>query len=234
METQAIPAVNARPAQVRLRVMDSGSGMSSEIMSHMFEPFFTTKAPGQGTGLGLSTVYGNVIQSGGEISVDSELNAGSSFTLTWPVSTVPPRSVGESQDPARGGHETILLVEDEDIVRHVATAALKRKGYHIIQASSGSDALVKWETCKNKVDLILIDVVMPGMNGNQVAGILTANAPDIPVLFMSGHTEDVVLHKGIIDHGIAFIQKPFSAESLSHKVREILDSKVSAPISTSK
>ncbi|MBY0490157.1 MAG: response regulator [Gemmatimonadaceae bacterium] len=211
-----------------LSVSDTGSGMSQEVQSHLFEPFFTTKEQGKGTGLGLSTVYGIVRQSGGVLWVYSEPGQGSIFKVYIP-------QAGEVEDPVPPprpdtatlrGTETILLVEDDAKVRLVLSAILKRAGYHVIEAANGGEALLICEQHGGTIPLMLTDIVMPKMNGRQLAERLRRIRPDLRVVFMSGYTENVVVHHGVVDSGIDFLQKPLTAEVLLPKIREVLDRRV--------
>ena len=209
---------------VMLAVSDTGIGMSKETQARVFEPFFTTKARGKGTGLGLSTVFGIVKQSGGTIWLYSEPEAGSTFRIYLP------RVVGQV-DAARpatpitstGGTETILLVEDDEQVRIVAGDALRRAGYRVLVTGGPDEGLRVAREHPAPIDLLLTDVVMPGMNGRAVADQVLAQRPGIRVLFMSGYTDDVILHHGVFDRGVAFIQKPLTPLTLTRKVREVLD-----------
>ncbi|MFN8669997.1 MAG: PAS domain S-box protein [Gemmatimonadaceae bacterium] len=218
------PDATAGP-HLMISVSDSGSGMSREIQSHLFEPFFTTKPAGKGTGLGLSTVYGIVKQSGGTIWVYSEPGQGTTFKIYLPRAESPEETPAPPR-PAmahRGGRETILLSEDDPQVRTIVSAMLRRAGYHVIEASNGGEALLICEQHGGAIQLLLTDVVMPKMNGKQLADRLRTLRPELKVLFMSGYTENVVVHHGVVDSGIDFLQKPITAESLLPKVREVLD-----------
>jgi PAS domain S-box-containing protein len=207
---------------VMLSVSDTGVGMTPEVRQQVFEPFFTTKEKGKGTGLGLSTVYGIVKQSGGNIWVYSELGQGTTFKIYLP-------SVDESLEEEREkvtreefprGSETILVVEDEEDVRRLAVRALERQGYRVLEASCGDDALV---LSKEPIHMMLTDVVMPGMSGCQLADRLTPFHPKMKVLYMSGYTDNAIVHRGVLEEGVNYIQKPFTIDKLMRKVREALD-----------
>jgi PAS domain S-box-containing protein len=211
---------------VVLSVNDTGVGMVPEVREHIFEPFFTTKEKGKGTGLGLSTVYGVVKQSGGNIWVYSEPGHGTTFKVYLP-------QVDEPLEEARkkvvwekfpGGSETILVVEDEEEVRKLAVTILKRQGYRILEAAHGGDAFLICEQEKGRIQLLLTDIVMPEMNGPELARRLRYFYPEMRVLFMSGYTDNAILQHGLLDKEMFFLQKPFSVEALVSKVREVLDS----------
>jgi PAS domain S-box-containing protein len=209
---------------VLLAVSDNGCGMDDVTRAQAFEPFFTTKEQGKGTGLGLSTVYGIVKQSQGNIWVYSEVGQGTTFKIYLP-------RVEEEAEPIRppegvkslaGGQETILLVEDDEMVRGIARAILRQAGYKVLEAADGESAM---ETCRlheGTIHLVLTDVVMPRMSGRVVADRLRELRPDLSVLFMSGYTEEAVVHHGVLNAGVNFIEKPFTPESLTSKVRQVL------------
>jgi len=207
-----------------LTVTDTGVGMNEATRRRIFEPFFTTKAPGQGTGLGLSTVYGIVTQTGGHISVDSAVGEGSTFSVYFPRVAEPvadasrPRAV----EPARGT-ETILVVEDEAAVRKLVQRILQRAGFVVHVAESLAEALLIVEHHGNAIRLLLTDVVMPGMSGPDLAEQLQVRRPDLKVLYMSGYTEDVTVSQGVLGREAPFIGKPFDGSALTRKVREVLD-----------
>ena len=210
---------------VVLTVTDKGSGISHENLIHIFEPFFTTKGEGKGTGLGLATVYGIVKQSGGSISVKSTLGQGTSFTIYLPrVGTVSTqdRPVPPPRESSKGS-ETILVTEDEDIVRKVVVRGLQKKGYTVLHASSGKEAVKIGEQHAGPIHLLLTDVIMPGMNGRELAELMIQKRPTLAVLYMSGHDKEIITQRGVLEPGMTFIEKSFSAESLCHKVREVLD-----------
>jgi PAS domain S-box-containing protein len=212
-------------AYVRLTVRDTGHGMDEEIQSHLFEPFFTTKAKGKGTGLGLSTVYGIVKQSGGSITVESRPGKGTTFKIYFPLVEEGPQlteGVVGASDPARG-RETILLVEDEPSVRGLVFEALRLKGYTVLEARHGIEALLTGTKHMGPIHLLLTDVVMPQMSGPEVADKLTIVRPDMKVLFMSGYPDHPVFAQGGLKKATAFLQKPFTPNVLVQKVREVLD-----------
>ncbi len=210
---------------VQLSVTDTGCGMDEETRLRLFEPFFTTKGPEKGTGLGLATVYGIVQQSGGHIDLVSEPGRGTTFHIYLPRSkaSLSPEEAALGAGAARGGAETVLVVEDEDAVRSVIRRALQGAGYTVLEARGGADAIRLAEQHGGPIHLLLTDVVMPGLNGRQVAERVTALRPGARVLFVSGYTDDTLVRHGVHGEGLAFLQKPFTAEALNRKVRELLD-----------
>jgi two-component system, cell cycle sensor histidine kinase and response regulator CckA len=221
--------IGDRPMQtpgpyVMLAVSDTGVGMDPETQAQIFEPFFTTKPRGGGTGLGLSTVYGIVKQTGGWIWVYSEPGRGATFKLYFPLTA----EATDAQVPAAApttmrGHETILLAEDQPEVRSVAVAVLTRAGYHVLSAASGAQALTIARATDAPIHLLLTDVIMPHMSGPDLARQLQAERPMTRVLFASGYTDDAVVRHGVLHDDVAFLQKPFTPQSLLVKVREVLD-----------
>jgi PAS domain S-box-containing protein len=219
------PGALTGPA-IKLSVADTGSGMDEATLSRIFEPFFTTKSLGKGTGLGLSTVYGIVKQSGGTIAVHSELERGTRFDIYLPreIAGSPSAPPGEAvaAAPARGS-ETVIVVEDEPGVRELACRILVAAGYHVLAAASGDEALRLWERQGGEVRLLVTDVVMPGMSGRELADRLLTRSAGLKVLYMSGYTDDAIAHRGVLDPGRHFIDKPFDAAGLTRKVRQVLD-----------
>jgi len=211
---------------VLLAVSDTGIGMSEETQAHMFEPFFTTKEKGKGTGLGLATVYGIIKQSGGFIWVYSEVGHGTTFKLYLPrVEELAERASQPAQAPARAarGTETVLVVEDEAPVRSVARQVLERHGYTVLEAPSAEAALDLATRYSGTIHLLLTDVVMPGLNGRELASRLATLRPDARVIFMSGYTDDAVTRHGVLEPGSTYVQKPFTPDAIARKVREVLD-----------
>jgi two-component system, cell cycle sensor histidine kinase and response regulator CckA len=210
---------------VELCVTDTGTGMSEEVKAKIFEPFFTTKGVGKGTGLGLAVVHGIVKQGGGHITVSTQIGQGTSFLLLFPsTENHVSATVEHAQLPPRG-LETILLVEDEELVRNIARIALDVQGYLVLSAQSTADAIRIAEEHDGRIDLLVTDVVMPDMGGRMLASVVKTQRPGIRVLYMSGYTDETVFQEGKIDSSEAFIQKPFSPLGLARKVRGILDGK---------
>ena len=210
---------------VMLTIADTGTGMSEEVKAHLFEPFFTTKPPGKGTGLGLATCFGIVKQNAGHINVHSELGRGTTFKIYFPQvqSALESPRVHIMPTEATGGNETVLLVEDEPVVRELAVATLREKGYTVVEAVNGEEGLRMARQHDGKIDLVLTDVVMPVMGGKEMADALRTSHPDTKVLFTSGYTEDAMGHHGVLRPGILFLQKPYMTATLARKVREVLD-----------
>jgi signal transduction histidine kinase/CheY-like chemotaxis protein len=221
--------VSVRPGQyVMLAVSDNGCGMDAKTQTHIFEPFFTTKEVGKGTGLGLATVYGIVKQSEGTIWLYSEVGRGTAFKIYLPCAEAPMKEVEvESNDrESLEGTETVLLVEDEEVVREMATEILRDSGYHVLEAKHGHEAMILGRQHSGVIHLMLTDVVMPQMSGRELAQQLTPLRRDMKVLYMSGYTDDAIVHHGVLEEGTAFIGKPFTPSALTRKVREILDAAV--------
>jgi len=222
----AATRADARPGpHVMLAVSDTGHGMDAEVLGHMFEPFFTTKAPGLGTGLGLATVYGIVRQLGGQVMVYSEVERGTSFKIYLPrlEAAADQLQVAAAAGPPPGGTETVLLVEDEPALRVLVEEILTKGGYHVLQNEKPEDALALAASHEGAIDLVLTDVIMPNMSGRQMADALRLERPRIRVLFMSGYTDDAISHHGILEPGTHFLEKPFTADGLLRKIREVLE-----------
>jgi len=212
---------------VLLVVTDSGHGMTEDVKSHVFEPFFTTKPKDKGTGLGLAMVYGTVTQAGGIIELDSAPGQGTSFRIYLPqvdqaADALPSRSTLKNLP---GGSETILLVEDESIVKEFAKKLLDRLGYRVLPFLNAGEAILAARNFPGEIDLLLTDVIMPGMNGRDMADEIKMHRPQVAVLFCSGYTEEVIGQHGVLEPGIHFIGKPYSPQALALKVREVLDSR---------
>ena len=210
---------------VLLAVSDNGFGMDSEMLSHLFEPFFTTKEMGKGTGLGLATVYGILKQNDGFINVYSEPNLGTTFKMYLPRFVAKSKRVPEPEaaKPAATGHETILLVEDELMILEMTTVMLQRQGYTMLPAASPGEAIRLAREHAGEIHLLMTDVVMPEMNGRDLARNLLSLYPDLKRLFMSGYTADVIADHGVLDEEVQFIQKPFTMQDLAAKIRKVLD-----------
>jgi len=208
-----------------LEETDPGLGMPPATQARIFEPFFTTKGQGKGTGLGLSTVYGIVKQSGGGISVASTSRTGTVFRVYFPRAAgyALAESADTRHDPSLSGTERILLVEDEKSVRNLVERVLKSRGYDVLAAEDGRNALELASDVDLAVDLVLTDIVMPEMSGRELVEALHTDRPALRVLYMSGYTDDEILRRGLNDPGMSFIQKPFTAESLAMQVRKVLD-----------
>ncbi|QWV93964.1 PAS domain S-box protein [Geomonas oryzisoli] len=208
-----------------ISVSDDGEGMDRETLSHIFEPFFTTKGVGAGTGLGLATIYGIVTQNKGFITVASEPGRGATFTIHIPRHLGADEKGGRQEDVRElpRGRETILLVEDEPAILQMTTMLLESLGYVVVTAGSPSEAIRMAEKRTGSIDLLMTDVVMPEMNGRDLAGVLSAGHPRLKCLFMSGYTADIIAHRGVIYEGVYFIQKPFSLPVLAAKLREVLE-----------
>jgi PAS domain S-box-containing protein len=211
---------------VMLSVSDTGVGIAREVKERIFEPFFTTKEKGKGTGLGLSTVFGIIQQSGGNIWVYSEPDLGTTFKIYLPRIEEDAESLKPSAVSTKSlqGSETILLVEDEEIVRKLACTILQKNGYKVLEAPNGEEALrIVQEQNGNPIHLLVTDVVMPGMSGRQLADRVERLRPEMKILYISGYTDNAIVHHGVLEKGIDYIQKPFTIEGLARKVREVLD-----------
>jgi len=201
--------------------------MPESVRKRIFEPFFTTKEQGKGTGLGLSSVYGSVKQSRGYVVVESEEGVGTTFSIFLPrvsqdTLAKPATTAGVEQPLHRSGAATILLVEDEEALRRMVTLILKRNGYIVLSAANGRAALKIAEEHKRPIDLLLTDVVMPGMSGGKLAEQLIPLHPEMELLYMSGYTEDAIVHHGVSSDGTAFLEKPFAPDTLLRKVQAVL------------
>jgi nitrogen-specific signal transduction histidine kinase len=207
-------------------VSDTGTGMDQGIKSKIFEPFFTTKAVGKGTGLGMSTVYGIVKQNQGYIYVYSEIKKGTSVKIYWPVTEeeIPYHTTLSGIDKSPKGLESILLVEDDSAVRDFTSMALKSLGYQVYEACDGSQAISVIKKNNTKIDLVMTDIVMPGMNGLQLSSELSSLAPYIKILFTSGYTDNHLVNKGMVNNDLNFLSKPYSTQTLALKIRDILNS----------
>jgi signal transduction histidine kinase len=220
------PPAGGPPAgpYVALAVADTGCGMDAAIAARAFEPFFTTKAPGKGTGLGLATVYGVVTQSGGQVQLESEVGEGTTVTILLPrVADDVPAVHARREAAPSGGSETILVVEDEESIRRVAERVLGRAGYRVLTAASADEALERWASAPSPVQLLLTDLVLPGMDGAQLAARLVARQPGLRVLYMSGYAGKSSLAPGCEVPWTCFLQKPFAARDLVARVRAALD-----------
>jgi two-component system cell cycle sensor histidine kinase/response regulator CckA len=211
-----------------LSVADTGIGMDASVKTRVFEPFFTTKEVGKGTGLGLATVYGIVRQSGAQIAFESEPGRGTTFRVYFPRSDAATVAAERAPMPARSarGTETVLVVEDEDMVRNLTCRLLRSCGFQVLDASNAGEALAKCMRHHGSIDLALCDVVMPHMSGSHLAERIHSLFPDLPVLFTSGYTDDAVVRNGVLEAETDFIQKPYSPDALVQKIREVLDRKV--------
>jgi len=213
---------------VMLSITDSGCGMDEETRAKIFDPFFTTKEVGKGTGLGLSTVFGIIKQSDGHISVDSDVNRGSTFTIYLPIIDDSNESYKLELDEKKmqNGNESILVVEDEEVVRRMIYRILSNIGYNVYEVKGPTQAISLMEKLKNKkIELLITDIVMPQMNGRKLAAKLLKQLENLKVLYISGYPEDGILHQGILKEDTSYLQKPFTPDVLAHKVREVLDAK---------
>jgi signal transduction histidine kinase/ActR/RegA family two-component response regulator len=217
------------PPAALLEVIDTGTGMAERVQKHLFEPFFTTKAVGKGTGLGLATVLGIVEQSGGTVSVETALGVGSTFAITLPCVEGPKSLTSVAPvTPSKGGFERVIVVEDDRALGDMVKRMLEARGYDITVATTPVEALALAKA--SSFDLLVTDVVMPEMNGRQLAERIAVDAPDMRVLFMSGYSEDELLARGVIDERLRFLPKPFSVEQLAREVRLALDAAHHVPL----
>jgi two-component system, cell cycle sensor histidine kinase and response regulator CckA len=212
------------PPYVAIAVKDTGIGMDPATRERMFEPFFTTKQGSSGTGLGLSTVLGIIEQSGGQIDVQSEPGEGAEFTIFLPAYTGSEPALGTIKRPvAQGGSETLLLVEDEPTIRASVRRLLEWHGYRVLEAENGREALRIYDENAEAVDLVLTDLVMPEMGGNELVQLLRIRNPGIRVVVMSGYAEQSVANNGAMPAGVGFIEKPFTVDALMRQIRQVLD-----------
>ena len=225
VDENSLPSKDAAPGgYVQLIVADTGVGMSEDVLKHVFEPFFTTKGMGLGTGLGLSTVYGTVKQSGGWIRAESKVGEGSRFLIYLPrvADRAPAAEHPAAPLEVVGGEETVLVAEDQPEVRRLALRILAGSGYRLLEASSGPEALELSRRHAGAIDLLLTDVVMPEMTGRELAERLRESRPSIKVLYISGYTADIIGREGVLDEGVDYLPKPFTPAALAVKVREVL------------
>jgi CheY-like chemotaxis protein len=209
---------------VRMSVSDTGVGMDEHVMQHMFEPFFTTKEPGKGTGLGLATCYGIVQQLGGAIYPESEPGKGTIFSVFVPRVDLPAEPTPRPREtPIQRGTETVLLVEDEPLVRDIAKSALSDQGYQVLEAENGEEAVAVAREHGAPIELVLTDVVMPKMGGRELVEQLRKVRPSIRVLYMSGYTAASIDEQDVVEPGTSFLRKPFALAEMLGKVREVLD-----------
>jgi CheY-like chemotaxis protein len=225
IDTAAVDVDDSHPAArtglpcgryVRLRMSDTGAGMPKEVVDKAFDPFFTTKPAGQGTGLGLATVYGIITQSGGTVQIYSEAGLGTTITVLLPTTdaTVVATDSTAPSSAVNGGGATVLLVEDEDALREVTARILRRSGYRVITATDGNDALATAQAYDGHIEILLTDVIMPGMLGKDLADTIVTTRPDIAVVFMSGYAQPVLTSHGTLAPGVHLIEKPFTRETL--------------------
>jgi CheY-like chemotaxis protein len=218
-ETELVPGEFAT-----VTVEDSGTGMDAETMSQVFEPFFTTKGVGEGTGLGLSMVYGIVKQHGGYVGIASEVGVGTRVTVHLPLAPAPAEAAeAAAMAPGTRGYGRILVVEDEPMLRDLARRALARRGYEVVVVTDGASALRLLEGDTPRFDLVLTDVVMPKLNGKELADRIWSRFPGLPVLFMTGYSPQDVLKRGLVIAGASFVQKPFTPEGLVEAVERMLN-----------
>ena len=225
-ESPGIADAEPRPGRYAvLAVSDTGCGMDRATQERIFEPFFTTKPLGQGTGLGLSSAYAVVEQAGGHTRVYSEPGQGTTFRVYLPIVDSPSEQSSAAKLPADvpTGHETVLVCEDEESVRELAAQMLERCGYTVLLAEDGADALRVAQEHDGPIHALVTDVVMPDMNGRQLAEALIPQRPEMRVLYVSGYTSDIIAHHGVLDEGVEFLEKPYSFRGLLGRVRQVLD-----------
>jgi CheY-like chemotaxis protein len=217
--------LGAKPGPyVELTVTDTGTGMTPEVQARLFEPFFTTKDLGKGTGLGLATVHGIATRSGGSVTVDSEVGRGTSFMVYFPRADGADPVVAAPPPVARGraGRQTVLVVEDAEGLRELTKRLLERHGYVVLLAANAEEARHLFDENRS-IDLLLTDVVMPGASGPELVRQLVERRPALKVVYMSGYTDEAIVHHGVLDPEIAFLHKPFSSETLGRKIKEVLE-----------
>jgi two-component system, cell cycle sensor histidine kinase and response regulator CckA len=204
-------------------VSDTGEGMDKDTLQHLFEPFFTTKAIGQGTGLGLAMVYGIVKQSGGYIWAYSELGLGTTIKIYFPAapSTSDPGKPSDASTPSERGEGTILLVEDDSLVLSIAKRALTDAGFQVLEANNGRQA-IDLISREPGMDAVLTDLAMPEIGGRELARLLQEQQPGLPIVFMTGYTDDIVTRRGLLDAGVSFLEKPLAPETIVRTMREVL------------
>lgn len=209
---------------VALTITDTGTGMTPEVQRRLFEPFFTTKEVGKGTGLGLATVHGIVARSGGIVGVYSEVGRGTSLKVYFPLAKAEDLSLESRSTDVRSrtGTETILVVEDEIGLRELTKRLLERHGYKVLLAADAEEALRLFDQ-EASIDVLLTDVVMPGTSGPELTRALIDRKPSLRVIYMSGYTEEAIVHHGVLDPGVAFLHKPFTSETLGRKIRDLLE-----------
>jgi CheY-like chemotaxis protein len=227
IETATEPAGDS----VALIVTDTGSGMDAATRARIFEPFFTTKGAGKGTGLGLATVQRIVKQCGGSIELITEPGHGTTFRIVFPSAPKGATAHLESADGvAPRGTETVIVAEDDPSVRLLARLLLQRSGYRVLEAGTSQEEILIARDFREPIHLLLSDVIMPDTSGAPLIEQLRATRPELRVLYMSGYTDDAIVHHGVLDEGTAFLQKPFTPLALAHKIREVLDQMVSKPV----
>jgi two-component system, cell cycle sensor histidine kinase and response regulator CckA len=226
---QRVPDATAGP-HIALIVSDTGAGMDEHVRTRVFEPFFTTKQQGQGTGLGLATVYGIVRQHGGFITVDSQVGAGSAFTVYLPISQVEATAARPAAAPVVHSHRdaTVLVVEDDDSVRQLVADVLRAHDYQVLEARGPAEGMMVAERCRQEIDLLITDVIMPKTSGRTLADLLTIRRPTLRILYMSGYTDDAIAHHGVLEPGAALLQKPFTPAMLVNQVRGVLSDEARA------